>query len=112
MGEQSQWVIPDVCDHLPPKPCGSGKIKKMSIYILHPRGKFNISGQDVANAQGDACYICSDFGMAESEGYALATMWELSVFESYGQYANCNYYDPPLCIGGDDFYVGGGAPMQ
>lgn len=92
-----------------PAGCGSGNIETMNFYIFHPRNHFNISGQDVADARGDMSYVCAD-SLWQAEDYSLGSWYEVRVFQKFGQYANCNFYDPSVCIGGDRFYVGREAP--
>lgn len=89
----------------PPILCGSGAVETMQFYVFHPRQYFNISGQDVADARGEAGYLCGD-SLWKAEDYELASLYEVSVLQTFGQYANCNYYNPSFCYGGDGFHVG------
>jgi len=94
-----------------PKPCGSGKIVKKTIYVAHPENNYNISGQDVANAKGDAVFICTDKRMWTIGNYKLLSMFELSWVESYSQYTN---FPPPgnRGFGGDGYHIGRETPMS
>jgi len=94
----------------PPPACGSGEVETMKLYLFHPVGMFNISQQDIANAQGDAVYVCADF-LWKVEDYKLGSVYEVDVFQKFGQYANCNGYVNPVCFAGDGFHVGREAPV-
>lgn len=100
--------VPDSC-RAPTPACGPGAVEKMNIYLLHPEGQFDIAGQDVADVKGDAVFICMD-GLWQLENYTLASVYELSVLQRFGQYSNCNFY-PPVCYGGDTYHVGRQTPL-
>jgi hypothetical protein len=38
--------------------------------------------------------------------YAWITEWIIEISPIWGQYQNCNGYDPPGCFGVNDYYVG------
>lgn len=106
--EPERLQIPPPCTE-PPLACGNGTVELMRFYVFHPRDQFNISGQDVADARGDADYLCTDYPWLDREkieSYALASVYEVSVVQKFAQYANCYYYSPSFCYGGDDFHIG------
>lgn len=108
--DHSILEIPSACKE-EKKPCGSGKIVKKTIYVAHPENNYNISGQDVANAKGDAVFICSDQHMWTIGNYKLLSTFELSWVDSYSQYTN---FPPPgnRGFGGDGYHVGRETPMS
>lgn len=108
---EQEVEVPTVCKSLP-KPCGDGSIKKMDAYLFHPIGQFNISGQDVADLRGDALFLCTAGSIWTGEDYKLFSHYELSVVQSFGQYAFCNYYSPSFCFGGDNQHVGRESPYS
>lgn len=108
--DPAELFLPPQCDN-PPEVCGEDAVEVMQIYLLHPKGQFNISDQDVADARGDVTYMCSD-RLWEVEQYKLASLYEISVLQKFGQYLNCNLYDPPYCVGPNRFYVGREAPLS
>ena len=40
------------------------------------------------------------------EAYEWITEWTIDLIPRWGQYQNCNGYNPPSCLGASDFYVG------
>eukprot|EP00630_Chrysocystis_fragilis_P000470 CAMPEP_0197389940 /NCGR_PEP_ID=MMETSP1165-20131217/2061_1 /TAXON_ID=284809 /ORGANISM="Chrysocystis fragilis, Strain CCMP3189" /LENGTH=420 /DNA_ID=CAMNT_0042915393 /DNA_START=61 /DNA_END=1323 /DNA_ORIENTATION=- len=81
-----------------------------SIYVFHPADNFEIQDQDVANILGDAFFVCEDLLEGRSSfadhDYQWITRWNLTHNQTYGQYRNCNGYDPPTCLGTNTFFVG------
>lgn len=105
--DDAKLELPPDCVQ-PPVVCGTDEVKTMRLYLLHPKGQFNISNQDAADAQGDAVYICAD-RLWTVEDYKLVSAYEVSFLQKFGQYLNCNLY-PPYCVGASQFHVGREAP--
>eukprot|EP00971_Amphidinium_carterae_P324151 6441821-Amphidinium_carterae.1 len=107
---KSKLEVPDVCNTVP-APCGDGVISKMPVYLAHPRKNYNISGQDVADAKGEAVFLCEDKFMWSVGGYELISMFELSYVRKFSQYTN---YPPPggRGFGGDQFHIGRETPLS
>jgi len=108
--DPAKLQIPTACQE-EPKPCGSNKIIKQTIYLAHPLDNYNISGQDVADAKGDAVFLCTDKGMWTIGNYKLLSAFELSVVDSFSQYTN---FPPPGSkgFGGDGYHIGRSTPME
>lgn len=107
--DTSKLQLPLACQTVR-KPCGSNKIVKETIYVAHPLENYNISGQDVADAKGDAVFLCTDKVMWTIGNYKLLSAFELSVVDSFSQYTN---YPPPgnVGFGGDGYHIGRQTPL-
>ena len=46
------------CDK-PAPACKKGAVQKLEAVIFHPRGKYNIAGQDVGDMLGDTFFLCA-----------------------------------------------------
>ncbi|CAJ1460979.1 unnamed protein product [Effrenium voratum] len=106
--DKEQLQVPDACRHLP-KPCGDGAVLEQRIYLAHPRSRYNISGQDVADARGDAVFMCFDMSMASAGNYSLVSSYDLQILRNFSQYTN--YPPSGKGFGGDDFHVGRQVPL-
>jgi len=108
--DRSKLVVPDACKSIP-APCGDGAISTMPVYVAHPRANYNISGQDVADAKGEAVFLCGDKLMWQTGGYNLISVFELSYVRKFSQYTN---YPPPggKGFGGDQFHIGRETPLS
>eukprot|EP00040_Diaphanoeca_grandis_P016258 m.83820 g.83820 ORF g.83820 m.83820 type:complete len:451 (-) comp25675_c0_seq2:185-1537(-) len=104
--KQSAFDVRSVCDSVPPA-CPNGVVESLEAVVFHPRGMYNIAGQDVGDLLGDTFFLCAAGPSATSAGqqYSVVSKWELEVWTGYGQYALCNGY-PPTCIGNETFLVG------
>ena len=51
--------------------------------MLSARTNYNISDQDVADAKGDAVFLCFDMGMAKAGGYELLSAFELTIIRNF-----------------------------
>lgn len=98
--------VGSICEH-PPPPCPDGRVESLEATVFHPKGQFDIAGQDVGDTLGDTMFLCIAGPGASSAGqqYSLVSRWELQVWSGFGQYALCNGY-PPYCIGQEQFLVG------
>jgi hypothetical protein len=107
--DRRKFSIPAACLQKP-KTCGSNTIVQKTIYVAHPVNDYNITGQDVADARGDAVFLCIDEGMATLGNYSLLSAFELSLVDTYSEYTN---FPPPGTqgFGGDGFHVGRGTPL-
>jgi len=108
MGEdfdEKSFGNPLVC----PEPTNANPIKT-TMYIFHPKNEFNISGQDLGDSTGDVFFTCTDIMNGQSplldHNYAWLTQWEVELLPQWGQYQNCNGYNPAQCIGLNGFWVG------
>jgi len=103
--DQTKLQIPSACTSGESRKCGSAKIAKKTIYVAHPTDNFNISGQDVADAKGDAVFLCTDKLMWTIGNYKYLSAFDLSVMDTYSQYTN---FPPPgnKGFGGDGYHVG------
>lgn len=100
---------PDSC-FTKPQPCDAdpaGRVQIVDHFIAHPRGVYNISNQDTADAMGDTAFTCADVlsGNTQNDGYAVVSRYNIAVDTRWGEYALCNGY-PGQCIGSETFYVG------
>ena len=81
-----------------------------TMYIFHPAAQFNIAGQDLGDAAGDVLFTCLDLmsssNAAYDHGYAWISQWTVEILPVWGQYQNCNGYDPPQCLGANSWWVG------
>merc|ERR1719401_1532543 len=77
---------------------------------VDPEDNYNISGQDVADAKGDAVFLCTDKMMWTIGNYKYLSVFELSVLDTYAQYTN---FPPPgnRGFGGDGFHIGRETPV-
>lgn len=107
--DPNQFQVPSACAKTP-QPCGSNRIEKKTIYVAHPDANYNISGQDIADAKGDAVFLCTDKMMWTIGDYKLLSAFELSVLDAYSQYTN---FPPPgnRGFGGDGYHVGRETPI-
>merc|ERR1740121_552998 len=68
------------------------------MYIFHPKNEFDIAGQDLGDDKGDTVFVCLDaltnFSSFTDHSYAWLTKWEIEMVPQYGQYQNCNGYNP------------------
>jgi len=84
-----------------------------TFYIFHPKANFNITMQDLGDAQGDVLFVCSDVLTNQSTSvdshYQWISAWSVELVPRWGQYQNCNGY-PPKCLGAENFWVGHEAP--
>eukprot|EP01060_Flectonema_neradi_P041429 TRINITY_DN983_c0_g1_i8.p1 TRINITY_DN983_c0_g1~~TRINITY_DN983_c0_g1_i8.p1 ORF type:complete len:630 (+),score=122.01 TRINITY_DN983_c0_g1_i8:48-1892(+) len=80
----------------------------LDMYIFHPSGENNISGQDTADAIGDAGFVCFDVlsNNTKNDNYSVVSLYSVEVYPQFGQYKPCNNYHPPICIGGEPILVG------
>ena len=103
---ESVFKLGPYCDK-PAPPCEGGAVQKLEAVVFHPRGKYNIAGQDVGDLLGDTFFLCAAGPKAQSAGqlYSVVSKWSLEVWSGFGQYALCNGY-PPKCIGNEKFLVG------
>jgi len=121
----SLFVKPEECSKLAP-PCSTSKstsTMKVDAYVFHPGMSavdFNISSQNVADAVGEASFICTDRMNKPVDymdhNYTLISRYTLVVSAAWGQYALCNGYPDtsppgPSCVGGDPRLVGRATPM-
>lgn len=95
---------------LRPMTCPDGEPYNTTMYIFHPKHQFDIAGQDLADLVGDTVFVCLDVitnqTMSTDHSYAWLTQWEVEVSPSWGQYENCNGYEPPTCWSAERFRVG------
>merc|ERR1712176_125016 len=107
--DPSKFEVPAACQE-EPKTCGSPLVEKKHIFVAHPEHNYNISGQDVADAKGDAVFLCTDKMMWSIGDYKLLSVFELNVVGTYSQYTN---FPPPgnRGFGGDGFHVGRQSPL-
>jgi hypothetical protein len=107
--DPSKFQLPVECQTAS-KTCGSGKIVKKTIYVAHPEDNYNISGQDVADAHGDAVFLCTDKMMWTIGNYKLLSAFDLSIVDTYAQYTN---FPPPgnQGFGGDGYHIGRETPV-
>eukprot|EP00729_Bicosta_minor_P000004 gene4-11307_t len=81
-----------------------------TMYIFHPATNFDIQGQDLGNSAGDVLFTCLDVltqtPKTMDHAYAWITQWTIEMVPTFGQYQNCNGYNPPSCYGVNDFWVG------
>lgn len=123
---EQHWAIFDPADFQAPLLCNAPDppvTVKVSMYIFHPKNKFNISQQDLGDLVGDTVFVCGDMILNQTisgdHDYEWLTQWDIELFSRWGQYLNTNGYDPPTSIGENNFWVGretadyqGGAPVQ
>jgi len=90
--------------------------EEKDVYVFHPAGDYNISGQDVADMVGEVSFICGDMLMGghASAAYGTVTRWTLTLWSNWGQYAMCNDVLPgqqntSWCIGGGPGFLVGHA---
>merc|ERR1712187_704156 len=107
--DPDRFQVPRECKE-ESKPCGSNAIVKKTIYVAHPEDNYNISGQDVADAKGDAVFLCTDKMMWTIGNYKLLSAFDLSVLDMYSQYTN---FPPPgnRGFGGDGYHIGRETPI-
>merc|ERR1712187_663013 len=107
--DPDRFQVPRECKE-ESKPCGSNAIVKKTIYVAHPEDNYNISGQDVADAKGDAVFLCTDKMMWTIGNYKLLSSFEVSLVGTYSQYTN---FPPPgnRGFGGDGYHVGRESPI-
>lgn len=100
----TEYTHPPVCDPVP------AQTKTVAAYIFHPKNEFNISQQDIGDVVGDVFFTCTDVMSGQPQSvdheYAWITWYELEVLPRWGQYLNCNGYNPSVCYGAESFYVG------
>lgn len=94
------------CDK-PEPPCPNGAVQTIDAVLFHPRGKYNLAGQDVGDLLGDTFFLCATGSSASSGGkqYSVVSRWTLRVWSGFGEYSLCNGY-PPVCMGEETFLVG------
>eukprot|EP01060_Flectonema_neradi_P041424 TRINITY_DN983_c0_g1_i2.p1 TRINITY_DN983_c0_g1~~TRINITY_DN983_c0_g1_i2.p1 ORF type:complete len:408 (+),score=90.44 TRINITY_DN983_c0_g1_i2:44-1225(+) len=80
----------------------------LDMYIFHPSGENNISGQDTADAIGDAAFVCLDVlsNNTKNDNYSVVSLYSVEVYPQFGQYKQCNHYEPSYCIGAEPILVG------
>lgn len=90
--------------------------EKTDVYVFHPAGDYNISGQDVADLMGEVSFICGDLLMGghASAAYGSVSRWALTLWNNWGQYAMCNDAVPgqqntSWCVGGGPGFLVGHA---
>jgi len=82
-------------------------MKTETLYVFHPENEFDIAGQDIGDALGDAFFVCEtlETGMGDNN-YAWISKWVLEYDATViGQYLNCNGY-PSSCMGFNDYHIG------
>ncbi len=107
------FTVPYSC-LLPPKRCTAPRTPTThTVYLAHPPynvSKYNVADQDVADARGDAVFVCGDVlsGDAAMQDYQLISRYEIEVDPRWGEYALCNGYGPasPGCFGRERLKVG------
>ncbi len=70
-------------------------------YIFHPNNTVgDIANQDVADALGDTGFICADAlsNNTDRDHYDWVSLYELEVYNKWGQYQFCNDYPGYVCI--------------
>jgi len=109
------WTAFNVDDFKHPKPCAKPADPTpidTDFFIFHPRfnGTLNIAGQDVGDGTGDVFFVCvdvlTDQATAVDHHYQWISSYVLHHNPQMGQYQNCNGYDPPQCLGAENFLVG------
>ena len=103
---EQKFVKGPYCDK-PEPACPNGEIKTIDAVLFHPRGKYNLAGQDVGDLLGDTFFLCTTGSSASSGGsqYSVVSRWTLRVWSGFGEYSLCNGY-PPVCMGQETFLVG------
>ena len=80
----------------------------LDMYIFHPSRYYNISGQDTADAVGDTAFVCFDAlsNHTKSDNYSVISLYSVEVYPQFGQYKQCNFYNPSVCLGNEPILVG------
>lgn len=109
---QSSFLHPPICDAGPVQEVSSSPQTLMTttMYVFHPESNFDIGGQDLADHAGDTVFVCVDLLEHQTNtgdhNYRWLTKWEIEHLPVWGQYENCNGYDPPSCESREHFHVG------
>ena len=93
------------------KPPSPAPVATTRMYIFHPRAQFNITQQDLGSPTGDALFLCIEGHTGGGHDYEWISTYDVLHVQQYGEYQNCNGYDPPKCLGSEDFLVGHEAAM-
>lgn len=108
------WKSFNLTDYRHPAQCptpakGLAPVNR-TMYIFHPKHEFDIAGQDLGDDLGDTVFVCLDaitnFSSFGDHDYAWLTKWEIELVPHFGQYQNCNGYNPPSCFSAEHFLVG------
>ena len=79
----------------------------IDMYIIHPSLHYNISGQDTADAVGDAAFVCFDtLSNTTSDNTSVVSLYSVEVYPQFGQFKQCFSYNPSVCIGDEPILVG------
>jgi hypothetical protein len=107
------WIGFNDTDYTHPMRCPEPTDRKpvtLPMYIFHPANEFDIAGQDLGDAVGDTVFVCVDaltnFSSFGDHNYAWLTKWEVYFVPQWGQYQNCNGYNPAICMSDEHFLVG------
>jgi len=102
----TEYTNPPAC----PTTAENVKPATRTMYIFHPENEFDIAGQDLGDLLGDTVFVCLDaitnFSSFGDHDYAWLTKWEIDLMPQFGQYQNCNGYNPPKCMSESKFLVG------
>ena len=97
-------------DCFAPKQCesnGPNILRDQEFYIFHPANQYDLAGQDIGDALGDAFFVCETLNTgAGDDGYEWISKYKVNLdLTVISQYQNCNGY-PSRCMGISTYYVG------